>query len=67
MQGWEIILPGCAGASALAQGATLTARWLHEPQPISNQLVGCARGGIEPGDLRFRPRVVGVVDTWKDL
>ena len=23
------------------------------------------RGGINPGDLRFRPRVVGVVDIWK--
>ena len=67
IRGWELILYGRGRTSALAQGATLTARWLHEPQPISNQLVGCARGGIEPGDLRFRPRVVGVVDTWKDL
>ena len=25
------------------------------------------RGGIDPGDLRFRPQVVGVVDTWKDF
>ena len=24
------------------------------------------RGGIDPGDLRFRRGVVGVVDTWKD-
>ena len=23
------------------------------------------RGGIDPGDRRFRPRVVGVVDVWK--
>ena len=23
------------------------------------------RGGIDPGDLRFRPRVVGVVNIWK--
>ena len=23
------------------------------------------RGGIDPGDLRFRPRVVGVVEMWK--
>ena len=22
------------------------------------------RGGIDPGDLRFRPRVVGVVEIW---
>ena len=25
------------------------------------------RGGIDPGDLRFRPRVVGVVEMWKDF
>ena len=23
-------------------------------------------GGINPGDIRFRPRVVGVVDVWMD-
>ena len=39
-RGWEFILPGCGGTSALAQGATLAARWLHEPQPISNHPVG---------------------------
>ena len=25
------------------------------------------RGGIDPGDLRFCPRVVGVVEVWKDF
>ena len=25
------------------------------------------RGGFDPGDHRFRPRVVGVVDVWRDL
>ena len=30
MRGWDLILPGL--------------RWLHEPQPISNQLVG---SGVE--------------------
>ena len=24
-------------------------------------------GGFDPGDHRFRPRVVGVVDVWKDF
>ena len=71
IRGWELILPGCGGTSALARGATLAARWLHEPQPISNQLIGwvfnTARGGIEPGDLRFRPRVDGVVEIWRDF
>ena len=62
IRGWERILLGCGGTSALARGATLTARWLHGPQLISNQLVGwgfyTARGGIDPGDLYFCPRVV---------
>ena len=71
-RGWEIILPGCGGTLALARGATLAARWLHEPQPISNQPVWgwgfhAVRGGIDPGDIRFRPRVVGVVQVWKDF
>ena len=26
-----------------------------------------ARGGIDPGDHRFRPRVVGVVHVWRDF
>ena len=25
------------------------------------------RGGIDPGDLRLRPRVVRVVEIWKDF
>ena len=25
------------------------------------------RGGIGPGDLSFLPRVVGVVEIWKDF
>ena len=24
-------------------------------------------GGIDPGDHRFRPRFVGIVDVWKDF
>ena len=36
-RGWELILPGCSGTSALSRGGTLAARWLHDPQPISNQ------------------------------
>ena len=68
---WELILPGCGGTSALARGATLAARWLHEPQPFSNHPVGLSfhtlRGGIDPGDLRFHPRVVEAVEIWKDF
>ena len=44
-RGWELILPESGGTSALPRGATLAARWLREPQPISNPLLfqlGCA-------------------------
>ena len=53
----------------LSPEATLDARWLHGPQPISNQWgwgFDTLRGGIDPGDLRFRPRLAGVVNVWKD-
>ena len=39
IQGLDPILPGCAGTSTLSRRATLDPRWLHEPQPINNQLV----------------------------
>ena len=39
-RGWELTLSGFGGTSALARGATLAARWLHESQPISNHPVG---------------------------
>ena len=51
-RGWELVLPGCGGTSALAQGATLAARWIHEPQPISNHLVGL---GFPHPAGRYRP------------
>ena len=47
------ILPGCGGTSALARGATLAARWLHEPQPISNHPMGL---GFPHPAGRYRPR-----------
>ena len=37
IRGWELILPGCGGTSALARGATLAARGRHEPHRISCQ------------------------------
>ena len=50
--GWELILPVCSGTSALDRGATLTARWLHEPREISNHLVGL---GFPQTPGRYRP------------
>ena len=55
----------------MARGATLAALWLHEPQAIRNHPVGLRvhvlRGGVDPMDLPFRLRVVGVVEIWKDF
>ena len=71
VRGLNIILPACGGISKLATGATLAARRLHEPQPISNHPVGLGfphlGGDFDPGSPRFRPRVDGVVEIWKDL
>ena len=57
IRGWELILPGCGGTSALARGATLAARWLHEPQPIiRNHPVGLfphRAGRYRPGRYLF--------------
>ena len=44
-----------AGSMSLSQSAT--SQWGSSFHTV--------RGGIDPGDLRFRPRAVGVVRTWK--
>ena len=70
IQGWGFILTVSGTTSTLARGATLALRWLHEPQPISTQWgwgFHTLRGAIDPEDLIFRPRVVGVVEIWKDF
>ena len=57
IRGWELILPGCGGTAALARGSTLAARWLHEPQPISDHPVGLGfphpAGRYRPGESAF--------------
>ena len=40
IRGRDLILFVSGANSTLVRGETLAARWLHEPQPISNQLVG---------------------------
>ena len=70
IRGWERILPGCGGTSAFAREATLAARWPHISlsQSATRQLgwgFHTLRGGIDPGDPRFRPRVVEIVEIWK--
>ena len=48
----NLILPGFIGTSTLSLLATLTAPWLHEPQPISFQPVGL---GFPHRAERYRP------------
>ena len=59
IRGWDLNLPVSSTTSTLAGGATLAARRLHEPQPISNQpvLLGFPHraGKVDPGNPRFRP------------
>ena len=56
-RGWKRILPGCGRTSALSHGATLAARCIHEPQPISNHPVGLGfphpAGRYRPGGSEF--------------
>ena len=46
-----------AGSMSLSQLATSQLGWDFRT----------LRGGIEPGDLHFNPRVIGVVERWKDF
>ena len=65
--GLEFKFPKCCETLTLRGGATLAARRLHEPSPISNQPMGMGFphlvGGIDPGDNCFRPRGVGFLDV----
>ena len=48
-------------------------RWLYSRGPSQSAIGGwgsgfhAVQGGIDPGDNRFRPRFVGVVDVWRDF
>ena len=53
IRAWESTFPGCGGTSTLPREATLAARWLHEPQPISNQPVVLVFPHLAG---RYRPR-----------
>ena len=68
---WELTLPGVAGPRRYPE-------WKLSPRASSMSLsqlpsrqLGCGfhtlRGGIDPGVLSLHPRVVGVVEIWKDV
>ena len=72
IRGWDLVLPVCGATWTLARGATLATRWLYEPQPNQQPASGigvstsCGAVSIQ-GDLRLRPRFVGVVEIWQDF
>ena len=73
IRGWDFNPPVSGATSTFAGGATLAARRLHEPQPISNRLVGL-RFSTTCGAVSARgipvlvPRLLGlVVEIWKDF
>ena len=47
--------------------ASLAPAYQQSPSTLWGWGFHTLRGGIDPGDLRFLPRLVGVVDLWKDL
>ena len=54
---WKPILPGeLALCTIPSQSATGRRGWGFHT----------VRSGFDPGDHRFRPRVVGIVDVWRD-
>ena len=60
-RGWELILHVYGGTSALVKSAILTARWLHELQPVITQ--GSWRfhtlwGGIIRGNCLLVPSLL---------
>ena len=71
MRGRDPVLPGCGGTSTLSEGQlpprvgstslsqSATSRWRWDFQTVL--------GSINPGDHRFRLRVVVVVDVRKDF
>ena len=71
IRGWDPILPGVTGLRGWPEGQLSP----HADSMSPSQSAICQwgwgfhilRSGIDPEDLRFRPRVVGVVDVWKDF
>ena len=55
--GLEVQLSPRAGSMSLSQSATSQWGWGFHT----------LRSDIDPGELRFRPRVVGVANVWKGL
>ena len=68
---WELILPDAAGPRRWHEGQLSPLVGSMSPsQSAITQLdwhFHTLRGGVDSGDPRFRPRVVGLVNIWKDF
>ena len=72
IRGWELLFsPGAAGPRRWPEGQLSPRAGFMSPSRSAITQWGWGfhtlRGGIDPGNLRFRPRVVRVVDVWKDF
>ena len=58
--------PGAAGPRRWPEGQLSPRAGSVSLDQLAASQLGCGlhtlRGGIDPGDMRFRPRVVGVID-----
>ena len=54
---WGLIIPGFARHRPKAPAKADISDWGWDFHTL--------RGGIDPGDVQFRPQVAGVVDAWK--
>ena len=59
IQGWEPILPGGALALFSSPSQSTVGWWGWGFHMV--------RGGVDQGYHRFRPRVVGIVNVWRDF
>ena len=63
--------PGAAGSRCWLEGQLSTHAGAMSPSQSATSHWGwgfhTVRGGIDAGDLRFRPWVVGIVEIWKDF
>ena len=69
--GDETRSPGAAGPRRWVEGQPPTRAGSMSPSQSATSQRGCGlhtlRGGIDPGDLYIRPRVVEVVEIRKDF
>ena len=71
---WDPMLPGCGGTGGSTWDVALSSPGFARSTRPSQSAIGpwdwgfhTVRGGVDPGELDFRPRGVGVVDISKDV